>query len=33
LFLTPKSDPWIGLAPQGMYTALTDDGCSAASPQ
>lgn len=33
LFLTPKSDPWLGLTPQGVYTALTDDGCCAATPQ
>jgi hypothetical protein len=30
LFLTPRSDPWLGLAPQGQYTALPDDGqCNA----
>jgi hypothetical protein len=33
LFLTPRSDPWLGLMPQGMYTALTDDGCCSAAPQ
>jgi hypothetical protein len=30
LFLTPRSDPWLGLAPLGTYTALPDDGCCAA---
>jgi hypothetical protein len=29
LFLTPRNDPWLGLAPQGVYTALTEDGCCA----
>ena len=26
LFLTPSSDPWLGLAPRDVYTALEDDG-------
>ena len=26
LFLTPSSDPWLGLMPAGVYTALTNDG-------
>ena len=26
LFLTPSSDPWLGLAPPDVYTALEDDG-------
>ncbi|HEX8551469.1 MAG TPA: hypothetical protein VF681_07910 [Abditibacteriaceae bacterium] len=26
LFLTPRSDPWLGLAPTGLYTALPGDG-------
>jgi hypothetical protein len=26
LFLTPRSDPWLGLMPQDVYTALTDNG-------
>ncbi len=26
LFLTPKSDPWLGLAPADAYTALRDGG-------
>src|SRR5204862_5680066 len=26
LFLTPSSDPWLGLAPQDVYTALEKDG-------
>jgi hypothetical protein len=26
LFLTSRSDPWLGLAPTGLYTALPDDG-------
>jgi len=29
LFLTPSSDPWLGLAPANVYTALTDGGVSA----
>jgi hypothetical protein len=32
LFLTPRSDPWLGLAPVGVYSALTCDGICAASP-
>lgn len=26
LFLTPASDPWLGLRPKGAYTALTNNG-------
>jgi hypothetical protein len=26
LFLTPSSDPWLGLAPRDMYTALDGNG-------
>ena len=26
LFLTPSSDPWLGLAPNDVYTALDQDG-------
>jgi hypothetical protein len=26
LFLTPSNDPWLGLAPQDVYTALESDG-------
>jgi hypothetical protein len=26
LFLTPSSDPWLGLAPQDVYTALENNG-------
>jgi hypothetical protein len=26
LFLTPSSDPWLGLAPRDVYTALESDG-------
>lgn len=26
LFLTPSSDPWLGLMPKDVYTALTNDG-------
>jgi hypothetical protein len=33
LFLTPRNDPWLGLMPRGTYTALTDDGRCAATPQ
>jgi hypothetical protein len=29
LFLTPPGDPWLGLAPQDVYTALDDGGLSA----
>ena len=32
LFLTPRTDPWLGLLPDGMYTALTNDGCCATPP-
>lgn len=28
LFLTPDSDPWLGLVPADTYTALQDDGMS-----
>ncbi|MEK6702622.1 MAG: hypothetical protein AABZ53_10180 [Planctomycetota bacterium] len=28
LFLTPRTDPWLGLVPESTYTALTDDGCT-----
>lgn len=28
LFLTPSSDPWLGLAPRDVYTALDNDGRS-----
>jgi|GEM_PF-355982 len=27
LFLTPNQDPWLGLVPENIYTALEDDGC------
>jgi hypothetical protein len=30
LFLTPSSDPWLGLAPRDVYTALEGDGRSEA---
>jgi hypothetical protein len=30
LFLTPSSDPWLGLVPEGAYTALTNGGLTAA---
>jgi hypothetical protein len=26
LFLTPSSDPWLGLAPSDAYTAIENDG-------
>jgi hypothetical protein len=26
LFLTPSSDPWLGLAPRDAYSALDGDG-------
>ncbi|BAB74253.1 hypothetical protein ACN23B_12825 [Anabaena sp. FACHB-709] len=26
LFLTPNSDPWLGLAPDGIYNAIDNDG-------
>jgi hypothetical protein len=29
LFLTPSSDPWLGLAPANVYTALTEGGLTA----
>lgn len=28
LFLTPKSDPWLGLFPRNAYTAIENDGIS-----
>jgi hypothetical protein len=28
LFLTPRSDPWLGLVPDSTYSALTGDGCT-----
>ena len=31
LFLTPSSDPWLGLAPAGVYTALEGDGINFAT--
>lgn len=33
LFLTPRSDPWLGLAPDATYSALPSDGCSVPSAQ
>ena len=27
LFLTPRSDPWLGLVPDATYSALGNDGC------
>jgi hypothetical protein len=30
LFLTPSSDPWLGLAPSDAYTALESGGLTAA---
>src|SRR5262249_42740813 len=32
LFLTPSSDPWLGLAPSNSYTALRGGGVVTASP-
>ncbi len=32
LFLTPKSDPWLGLAPAGDFTALQNGGLFEARP-
>jgi hypothetical protein len=29
LFLTPGSDPWLGLLPAGTYSALPNDGVCA----
>ncbi|HIK07899.1 MAG TPA: hypothetical protein IGS40_24950 [Trichormus sp. M33_DOE_039] len=26
LFLTPSSDPWLGLAPSDAYSAIDNDG-------
>lgn len=31
LFLTPRQDPWLGLAPPNTYTGLTDGGVVTAS--
>ncbi len=31
LFLTPSSDPWLGLVPPNTYTALQDDGLTVTS--
>ncbi len=31
LFLTPASDPWLGLVPADVYTALDSGGCSIAA--
>ena len=28
LFLTPRSDPWLGMVPDSTYSALTGDGCA-----
>ena len=33
LFLTPSSDPWLGLAPNDVYTALDNDGRTEAAVQ
>lgn len=33
LFLTPSSDPWLGLAPADIYTALDNGGLSVAEPR
>jgi hypothetical protein len=33
LFLTPQSDPWLGLSPAGNYTGLTDSGLFNTAPQ
>ena len=30
LFLTPKTDPWLGLVPDATYSALCNDGCTVA---
>jgi hypothetical protein len=32
LFLTPSRDPWLGLAPNDVYTALDHDGRAEAAP-
>jgi hypothetical protein len=32
LFLTPASDPWLGLAPADAYTALDDGGLTVGPP-
>jgi hypothetical protein len=26
LFLTPKSDPWLGLVPPGAFSGIENDG-------
>ncbi len=31
LFLTPATDPWLGLKPEGAYSALSDDACGTES--
>jgi hypothetical protein len=28
LFLTPRSDPWLGLKSDDVYSALPGDGCA-----
>ena len=32
LFLTPDSDPWLGLVPADTYSALDNNGLTLASP-
>jgi len=32
LFLTPSSDPWLGLAPRDIFSALPNEGLQTASP-
>jgi hypothetical protein len=32
LFLTPSSDPWLGLASNDMYTALRNNGLAKRQP-
>jgi hypothetical protein len=32
LFLTPSSDPWLGLAPPNAYTGLTNGGLKSDFP-
>ena len=29
VFPTPKSDPWLGLVPPGVFSAIADDGIEA----
>jgi hypothetical protein len=31
LFLTPRSDPWLGLIPDDAYSAIDDEGVVSAS--